>query len=83
MVKINWSVRFRNPVWLTAFVSFIISTIYQILSMFNVAPAITQDVLVQAVAGIVQLLTLMGVLIDPTSKGINDTEYVLSMKSPE
>lgn len=81
-MKINWKVRFRNPVWVTSLVALVISTVYQGLAMFEVAPAITEDTVMQVVSAIVQLLTLMGVMIDPTTKGVSDSERALEYKEP-
>ena len=37
-MSINWKVRFKNKVWLTAFLTFLISAAYQLLAMFEVDP---------------------------------------------
>lgn len=81
-MKINWKVRFRNPVWVTSLVALVISTVYQALAMFEVAPAITEDAVMQTVSAVVQLLTLMGVLIDPTTKGVGDSDRALEYERP-
>ena len=81
-MKINWKVRFRNPVWVTSLVALVISTVYQILAMFEIAPALTEDTIMQIVSGVVQLLTLVGVMIDPTTKGVSDSERALEYKEP-
>lgn len=81
-MKINWKVRFRNPVWVTSLVALVISTVYQVLAMFEIAPALTEDTIMQIVSGVVQLLTLVGVMIDPTTKGVGDSERALEYKEP-
>lgn len=82
-MKINWKVRFRNPAWITSLLALIVSAAYQLLAMFEIAPALTEDALMQAVAVGVQLLTLMGVLIDPTTKGLGDSARALTYERPE
>ena len=42
-MNINWKVRFKNKVWLAAFITFLVSTVYQFLAMFAIVPIITQD----------------------------------------
>lgn len=81
-MKINWKVRFRNPVWVTSLVALIISTVYQILAMFEIAPALTEDTIMQIVSGVVQLLTLVGVMIDPTTKGVGDSDRAMEYERP-
>ena len=82
-MHINWKVRFKNKVWLMTFITFVVSTAYQFLHMFDIAPALTQDVVMQAVAAVLQFLTLLGVLVDPTTKGISDSERALCYDEPK
>lgn len=79
---INWKVRFKNKVWLAAFISFIVSTVYQLLAMFEVALPITQDMVLQIVAAALQLLSLLGIIVDPTTKGLQDSARSMEYKEP-
>lgn len=79
---INWKVRFKNKVWLAAFITFLVSTVYQFLAMFEIAPAITQDAVMQIVAAVLQLLSLLGVVVDPTTKGLRDSERAMGYNEP-
>lgn len=81
-MSINWKVRFKNKVWLMAFLTFVVSTVYQLLNMFEIAPALTQDAVLQAVAAILQLLSLLGVVVDPTTKGVKDSERAMGYNEP-
>lgn len=81
-MKINWTVRFKNKVWLTSFVSFVVATLYQLLAMFDVAPIVTQGEVMQIVAAVLQLLSLLGVIVDPTTKGLGDSERALAYTEP-
>ena len=76
----NWKVRFKNKVWLTSFISFIVATVYQFLGFFEIAAPITQDMVLQIVAAALQLLSLLGIVVDPTTSGIKDSELVMSRK---
>ena len=81
-MSINWKVRFKNKVWLTAFITFLMSTVYQLLNMCNIAPVLTQDAVMQAVAAILQLLSLLGVVVDPTTKGLGDSVRAQGYEEP-
>ncbi|MBR5291706.1 MAG: phage holin [Clostridia bacterium] len=81
-MKINWTVRFKNEVWLTSFISFVVATLYQLLAMFDVAPIVTQGEVMQIVAAVLQLLSLLGVIVDPTTKGMGDSERALAYTEP-
>ena len=78
----NWNVRFKNKTWLTAFVALIISFVYQVLAMFDIAPVITQDSIIQAANLVLMMLSAMGVLIDPTTTGITDSRRAMSYTEP-
>lgn len=80
---VNWKVRFKNKVWLMSFLSFIISTVFQFLSMFDIAVAITQDMALQIVATALQLLSLLGVIVDPTTKGVGDSAQAMMYTEPK
>ena len=81
-MKINWTVRFKNGTWLGSFIGFIVATIYQLLAMFDIAPVITQSEIMQIVAAVLQLLGLLGVITDPTTKGVGDSERALKYTDP-
>lgn len=80
---INWKVRFKNKVWLTAFLSFIVSTVFQFLAMFDIAAPVTQDAVLQIVATALQLLSLLGIVVDPTTKGLNDSVQAMERNEPK
>jgi phi LC3 family holin len=79
---INWKVRFKNKVWLAAFIALIISFVYQVLAMFDIAPVITQDSVIQAANLVLMMLSAMGVLVDPTTTGITDSRRAMSYTKP-
>lgn len=82
-MKINWNIRFKNKVWLITFLSAIIAFIYQILSMFEIIPAISQENITQVLMILINLLVGLGVLIDPTTQGINDSERAMRYTEPK
>lgn len=81
-MKINWKVRLKNPMfWLTV-IPAVITFIYTVLGAFDVVPALSQDVVVNIVTAIITALTTIGVLIDPTTKGVGDSERALGYDKP-
>ena len=81
-MKINWKVRFKNKVWLTSFITLIISFAYSILQMLDVTPIFAQSTVMQAVNEFLMLLGLMGVVVDPTTNGISDSKRAMSYDEP-
>lgn len=82
MNKINWKVRFKNKVWLGSFLSLIIGFVFGMLRLFDIYPEITEDRIIMTVNNILTFLGLFGVLIDPTTEGIFDSERALGYTEP-
>lgn len=81
-MKINWKVRLKNPVfWLTVIPS-VIALVYTVLGLFGVVPSVSEDILVNAVTAVISALTTIGVLVDPTTKGLCDSERALTYEAP-
>jgi phi LC3 family holin len=80
---VNVKVRLKNPVFLVTFITAIIAFIYQILGMFDVVPAVSEDSVVQVVGIVINILTAMGILVDPTTKGIGDSQRALNYDEPQ
>ena len=81
-MKINWKVRFKNKVWLSAFISLIVSFVYSVLGMFDIFPAVTQNTIMQIVSNVLTFLGLIGVIVDPTTYGIDDSNRAMTYDEP-
>lgn len=83
MKNINWSLRFQNKVTLTALVLQVIAIVYAILGMFNVVPAIGEDTITNLAYMIIELFVLLGVVVDPTTKGVQDSDRAQQYTEPQ
>ena len=81
-MKINWKVRFKNKVWLGSFFSLMIGFIYSLLALFDVFPAVTQNLVVQLLNQVLTFLGLIGVIVDPTTAGLGDSERAMGYEAP-
>ena len=81
-MKINWKVRFRNKLWLGSFLSMIVSFIYSMLSLFDVFPDLTENTVLELLNQALTFLGLIGVLVDPTTAGIGDSERAMRYDEP-
>ncbi len=77
-MKINIKERLKNKVFLLAAIALIISFVYQLLGMFGVVPRISEDEIVGLVTMAVNILAFFGVLVDPTTEGMSDSERALT-----
>ena len=81
-MKINWKVRFQNKVWLMSFISLIVGFIYNILRAFDVIPTISQQMVMDIVGQVLTFLGMLGVIVDPTTEGLNDSKRAMSYEKP-
>ena len=79
---INWYVRFQNRSFVVAFCTAVIAFIYQILGMFGVVPPVAEDTIFQFVAIVANLLVGLGILVDPTTKGVVDSVRAMTYTEP-
>ena len=81
-MKVNWKVRFKNKIWLGSVLSLIVGFVYSMLALFDVYPEVTQNHIVQLVNQVLTFLGLIGVIVDPTTAGIGDSERALQYEEP-
>lgn len=81
-MKINWKVRLKNKTWLTAALSLLVAFVFNVLALFDIAPAITQDNVMQLVSILLTVLGSMGVIVDPTTPGMADSERAMLYVAP-
>ena len=82
-MKSNWKVRFKNKIWLTSFVSLIIGFVFSLLRMLDVYPGFTESQVTNIANQILTFLGLIGVLVDPTTYGINDSNLAMTYEEPK
>lgn len=82
-MRINWRVRFKNKTWLVSFLTVILAFVYQVLGMFGIVPAVTQDMAAQLAMAVINILVAVGVVIDPTTAGAGDSDRAMTYDRPE
>ena len=82
-MRINWKVRFKNKTRLVSFLTVIIAFVYQVLGMFDIVPAVTQDMAAQLAMAVINVLVAVGVVIDPTTAGAGDSDRAMTYERPE
>ena len=78
----NLKVRLRNKTfWLTA-IPAAVTFIYTILSLFDIVPSISEAVLIKLATIIISALSVLGVLVDPTTAGVKDSLRAMTYLTP-
>lgn len=70
---INWKLRFQNKTILAAIIGAVVACVYQILGFVGVVPSISESDVINIIGLILNLLVALGVIVDPTTPGINDS----------
>ncbi len=81
-MKINWKVRFRNKTWLASVAALVITFVYGMLEAFDVVPSVTEYRAGQIIQGLLTVLGLLGVVIDPTTAGVEDSNRAMGYEQP-
>lgn len=78
----NLKLRLKNKVTLLAIVSTALAIVYTFLGMVGVVPSVTQEQWHNLFVIVIQLLVLLGVVVDPTTDGVKDSEQAMAYTEP-
>lgn len=73
-MKIDWKSRLKNKAILAAIISAAVAFVYQILGLFDIVPPISESDITNVVGIVLNALVFLGIIVDPTTKGISDSE---------
>lgn len=76
-MKINWKARFKNKAFIITFVTLIVAFVYQALGLFGVVPSVSEESIVNIITIFVNLLAFVGVIVDPTTEGMSDSDRAM------
>ena len=81
-MKINWKLRLQNKATLTALVMALVALVYQVLGLCGVVPRLSQDQVTTIISMVINILCLLGIVVDPTTDGSSDSARALSYDEP-
>ena len=82
-MKINLKARLKNKTFLISTAVLTVSLIYKILSLFDIVPTVSESEIAEVITMAVDVLALMGVIVDPTTKGISDSDRAMTYYTDE
>lgn len=80
---INWHVRLRNKTWLASALALIVTFVYDLLAMLDVVPPVGEGWVLELIKTVLTLLGMLGVVVDPTTKGVGDSAQALTYTEPK
>ena len=81
-MKVNWKVRFKNKTWLTMFISLIVGFVFNLLKLFDIVPAFSENLVMNIVGQVLTFLGLIGVIVDPTTVCVQDSIRAMEYTEP-
>lgn len=79
---INWKLRLKNKTTLTAIVMGVVALIYQVMGIAGITPAVSENEVVNIIGVVINLLVMVGVVTDPTTAGIADSNRAMGYTEP-
>lgn len=82
---INWKVRLKNKTFWLAIIPAVLLLVQQIVGLFGVVIDFTllQNQLVAIIGTVFSILAILGIIVDPTTKGISDSKQALTYTEPK
>ena len=84
-MNINWTVRIKNKAFWVAFIPAVLLLVKQICSLFGIELEIAglSEQLIDIVGTVFLVLALVGVVNDPTTKALSDSEQAMTYTEPK
>ena len=81
-MKINWKVRLKQPAFWIATIPVVITFANSILALAGIVPTVTEERIQNLFLTVVTILAQLGIIIDPTTQGICDSECAMKYDKP-
>ena len=83
-MKINWRVRIKSKAFWVAIIPAVLLLIQQVAAVFDIPLDFVQlnTKLLAVVEGVFVVLAILGIVVDPTTKGIADSARALGYDEP-
>ncbi len=82
-MKVNWKVRLRHKQFWVSMVALLIVLANQIAGVFSYDITFISEQVTQISETVFMILALMGIIIDPTTKGVSDSSQALLYDEPK
>lgn len=81
-MRINWKLRFQNRVVALSAITLALDIIYNILAMCGITPHVSESQILSVAERVIELLAIAGILTDPTTQGLSDSEKAMQYAMP-
>ncbi len=81
-MRINLKLRLKNKTTLITLLITLATALYKVLELLNVTPAIPYKEVENIIYVVVGILAALGIVVDPTTKGVGDSDRAMTYASP-
>lgn len=81
-MKINWKVRLQKKSFWVSLIALLLVLANQVAQIFGYDITVYNDQVTAVSETVLSILALLGIIIDPTTKGVSDSQRALSYKKP-
>ena len=84
-MKLNIKVRLKNKTFWITFIPMVLLLVYQILNIFGIQFDLEtwQDIILNVVSVVFMVLSALGIVVDPTTQGIEDSDLAMTYDKPK
>ena len=79
---INWKLRLKNKTTLVTLLVAAVAFVYQIFGIVGFVPPVSESEIVQTVGVMCNLAAALGIIVDPTTEGIADSDMAMNYIAP-
>lgn len=79
---INWKLRIKNKTTLVTLLVAVATFVYQIFGIIGYVPPVSESEVVQVIGTLCNLAVALGIVVDPTTAGISDSDMALNYEVP-
>lgn len=82
-MNINWKVRLQSKQFWAGILSAVVTAVFALISLWQAWPDWSQESVLSVLMLILQIPVAVGIITDPTTKGMRDSEQALSYQKPK
>lgn len=82
MSKINWKLRLQNKITLLAILGDVVAIVFSIISLVQ-TKEFTYESVMHIISLVVEVLVLLGIVVDPTTAGMDDSIQAQGYEKPK
>jgi phi LC3 family holin len=81
---INWQIRWQNKAFWVSLIPMVLLLVQQVAAIFGITLdfGVLEEQLIAVIGTVFALLALLGIVVDPTTEGIGDSDRALGYTQP-